>query len=161
MWRRMLNFLSLSIIVSMLAACTTITQKGAGDNVCANASCAQRAASSQSPSDRTPDQQEGDSSPKAASNVGFHEEETYNHLGTPVFSDPMGDAVTSGPSRIPFGTHVLVKCWAPNDSSMSSINAFYLIETSPWMGDYAPANTFLNGDTEGQLDPKVSKCPAT
>jgi hypothetical protein len=91
----------------------------------------------------------------------LHWEETYNHLGTDVFSDNYGDAVTSGPESIPFGTWVQVKCWAPNNSGMGSINVFYLIETSPWKGDYAPANTFLNGDTSGDLDPKVLECPAS
>jgi hypothetical protein len=91
----------------------------------------------------------------------LHKELTDNHLGTPVFSDPMGDAVTGGPERIPYGTQVLVKCWAPNESGMGSINAFYLVETRPWAGEYAPANTFLNADTAGTLDPDVPKCPAT
>jgi hypothetical protein len=91
----------------------------------------------------------------------LYAEVTDNHLGTDVFRDPMGDAVTSGPSSIPFGTHVMVKCWASNESGMGSINAFYLIETSPWSGEYAPANTFLNGDTSSSLDPKVPECTAT
>lgn len=90
----------------------------------------------------------------------LHWEETYNHLGTDVFSDNYGDAVTSGPESISFGTWVEVKCWAPNKSGMGSINVFYLIESAPWKGDYAPANTFLNGDTSGDLDPKVPECPA-
>jgi hypothetical protein len=90
----------------------------------------------------------------------LYKEETDNHLGTDVFRDSMGDAVTSGPVSIPFGTQVLVKCWSPNRSSMGSINAFYLVETPPWAGDYAPANTFLNADTSGALDPKVPECSA-
>jgi hypothetical protein len=91
----------------------------------------------------------------------LYTEETYNHLGTDVFKDPMGDAVTSGPVSIPFGTYVRVKCWAPNESGMSSINAFYLVETRPWVGEYAPANTFLNADTSGSLDPHVPECAGT
>jgi hypothetical protein len=91
----------------------------------------------------------------------LYTEETYNHLGTDVFSDPAGAAVSSGPAFIPFGTNVLVKCYAPNESTMTSINDFYLVETSPWKGEYAPANTFLNADTTGSLDPKVPKCAAT
>jgi hypothetical protein len=90
----------------------------------------------------------------------LYSEETYNRRGTDVFSDPMGDAVTSGPVSIPFETHVLVKCWARNESGMGSINAFYLVETSPWAGEYAPANTFLNADTTGSLDPDVPQCRA-
>jgi hypothetical protein len=90
----------------------------------------------------------------------LYAEETYNRRGTDVFSDPMGDAVTSGPGAIPFETHVMVKCWARNESGMGSINAFYLVETSPWAGEYAPANTFLNADTTGSLDPDVPQCTA-
>jgi hypothetical protein len=90
----------------------------------------------------------------------LHSEVTYNRLGTDVFSDPTGSAVTKGPASIPFGTHVEVSCWAANDSGMTSINAFYLIATHPWQGDYAPANTFLNADTTGTLDPHVPPCPS-
>ena len=89
----------------------------------------------------------------------LYREETYNHLGTHVFGNPMGAAV-SGPQSIKFGTYVLVKCWAPNESGMSSINVFYLVETPPWTAEYAPANTFLNADTTGSLDPDVPECPA-
>jgi hypothetical protein len=100
--------------------------------------------------------------PTTAAKTGkLYPEVTDNHLGTDVFADPMGDAVTSGPVSIPYGTHVLVKCWAPNESGMGSINDFYLIETKSWTGDYAPANTFLNADTTGALDPDVPECPAT
>jgi hypothetical protein len=88
-------------------------------------------------------------------------EVTDNYLGTDVFEDPMGDAVTSGSASIPFRTHMSVKCWTPNESSMGSINAFYLVEVSPWTGEYAPANTFLNADTTGSLDPHVPMCPAS
>jgi hypothetical protein len=84
---------------------------------------------------------------------------TDNHLGTDVFSDPMGDAVTAGQEFIPYHTNVQVKCWAPNESGMGSINVFYLVETPPWAGEYAPANTFLNADTSGSLDPDVPECP--
>jgi hypothetical protein len=91
----------------------------------------------------------------------LHKEETYNPLGTEVFRNPTGSVIVGGPVSIPFGTQVWVKCWAPNESSMTSINAFYLVETSPWAGGYAPANTFLNADTSGALDPKVPKCQAT
>lgn len=89
----------------------------------------------------------------------FYTELTYNHLGTSVFRDPMGDAVTSGPASIPYDTQVEVKCWTPNESDMASINVFYLVETPPWTGEYAPANTFLNADTSGSLDPHVPACP--
>lgn len=99
-------------------------------------------------------------SSSGAPSGSLYQEETYNRRGTDVFSDPMGDAVTSGPVSIPFETHVMVKCWARNESGMGSINAFYLVETSPWAAEYAPANTFLNADTTGSLDPDVPQCTA-
>jgi hypothetical protein len=98
-------------------------------------------------------------SPTRSSAAGtLHKEEAYNHTGTEVFRNPMGSAIVGGPASIPFGTQVLVKCWAPNESGMTSINAFYLVETSPWVGEYAPANTFLNADTSGALDTQVPRC---
>jgi hypothetical protein len=98
-------------------------------------------------------------SPTRSSAAGtLHQEEVYNHLGTEVFRNPMGSGIADGPVSIPFGTQVLVKCWAPNESGMTNINAFYLVETSPWVGEYGPANTFLNADTPGALDPRVPKC---
>jgi hypothetical protein len=98
-------------------------------------------------------------SPTRSSAAGtLHKEEAYNHLGTEVFRNPMGSAIAGGPVSIPFGTQVLVKCWAPNESGMTSISAFYLVETPPWAGEYAPANTFLNADTSGVPDPQVQKC---
>jgi hypothetical protein len=88
-----------------------------------------------------------------------------NHLGTPVFSGPEGDAPTgSGPDRIPYGTTVKVECWAPaNHSGITSIKAFYLVQTKPWIGLWAPANTFANGDPLGKagttvIDPAVPEC---
>jgi hypothetical protein len=64
---------------------------------------------------------------------------------------------------IPFDTYVRVRCWVENQSAMTSVNAFYLIETAPWGGDYASANTFANGDPVGQpgsttIDPAIPKC---
>jgi hypothetical protein len=91
----------------------------------------------------------------------LHKEEAYHYPGTEVFRTLAGGAVVGGPVSIPFGTQVWVKCWAPNESGMSSVNAFYLVETSPWAGEYAPANTFLNADTSGAIDPKVPRCQAT
>jgi hypothetical protein len=89
----------------------------------------------------------------------LYTEEAYNHLGTDVYSDQFGDAVVSGPVSISFGTYVKVQCWARNESGMGSINAFYRVETPPWKGEYAPANTFLNADTPTALDPHVPECP--
>jgi hypothetical protein len=101
-------------------------------------------------------------SPRPAPTRGFHIEITDNEQGTPVFSNPGGAAVAQN-GIIPFNRRVLVKCWTPNESTMSSVNAFYLIETPPWSGDYAPANTFANGDPVGQpgsttIDPAVPEC---
>ena len=102
------------------------------------------------------------SSPTKSAAAGtLHKEETYHYPGTEVFRTPAGAAIVGGPASIPFGTQVWVKCWAPNESGMSSVNAFYLVETSPWAGEYAPANTFLNADTSRALDPKIPRCQAT
>jgi hypothetical protein len=96
--------------------------------------------------------------PSGSASLGkLYQEEAYNHLGTDVFSDPEG-ASASGPPQIPFGTYVMVKCYSLNESSMPSINDFYLVETAPWANEYAPANTFLNADTSKTLDPDVPKC---
>jgi hypothetical protein len=154
--RWFLRFLSLSVIGLTLVACTDYSQSGTGNNICANSSsCSGGASNASRPSDT-----EGSSaSPSSKAYGNLYNEETYNHRGTDVFKDPMGDAVVSGAVSIPFGTHVMVKCWAPNQSSMGSINVFYLVETRPWTGEYAPANTFLNADSSGSLDPQVPKCP--
>lgn len=93
---------------------------------------------------------------------GLIAEWTDNRLGTPVFRDPLGDAV-NGQESIPFDTKVMVKCWADNQSGMGSVNAFYLVETAPWTNEYAPANTFANGDPIGgqgstAIDSAVPHC---
>ena len=89
----------------------------------------------------------------------LYQEITDNHLGTKVYLDPMGDVSVNGPVAIPFGTKVLVKCWALNESGMGSINAFYLIAApGQWAGDYAPADTFLNANSTTGLDPLVPQC---
>ena len=118
-----------------------------------------RAAAPSPPSTSVPPPTPGRPARRAAR---LRPEITDNHLGTQVFRDPEGDAVPADQS-IPYDTRVLVKCWTQNQSSMSSINAFYLIETSPWTGDYAPADTFANGDplgTDGStaIDPAVPQC---
>ena len=86
-----------------------------------------------------------------------------NRAGTKVFSNPAGAAPTGYNDEIPFDTTVAVACWAPNESEMTSITGFDLIETAPWTGDYAPADTFANGDPVGQpgstdRDPAVPTC---
>lgn len=96
----------------------------------------------------------------ALPHIGPISEIADNHQGVPLFSDPKG---TSTGLRIPYGTHVDVLCVATNQSGMASINAFYLINTKPWIGLYAPANTFANGDSldgpgSTALDPKVPLC---
>lgn len=103
--------------------------------------------------------QEGSPAPSAASHR--HPEIAGNHKGVRTFADPDGTVSTVG--AIPFGTTVDVSCVAPNQSGMGSINAFYRVETEPWRGTYAPANTFTNGDELGtagthDLDPAVPPC---
>ncbi len=92
-----------------------------------------------------------------------------NHRGTDLFSSPKGGAVPNGvPGEIQYGTEVLVKCFAPNESGMSSINDFYLImggvngRLKGIRGTYAPANTFANGGPMGNnpytIDQRVPQC---
>jgi hypothetical protein len=100
--------------------------------------------------------------PRPTPATGLHKEITDNENGTPVFGSAEGSAVNQD-ELIPFDRHVLVKCWAANKAGMTSINAFYLVETAPWSGTYAPANTFANGDPVGQpgsttIDPAVPEC---
>ena len=162
---RFLCLLGLAVIGPSLAACggTTINQSGSGESVCANNSSCGGATPGGTPTHRGGNSALSTTAggPRASASDALgklYREETYNHLGTKVFSNPEGYAAISGPASIPFGTWVKVKCWAPNESAMGSINAFYLVETSPWTGDYAPADTFLNADTSGSLDPNVPKC---
>lgn len=82
--------------------------------------------------------------------------------GLPVFADNKG--TPAGVRSIPIGRHVQVLCKAKNYSGESSINFFYLIETPPWRGDYASANSFANGAPVGvttqadPVDPRVPNC---
>jgi hypothetical protein len=85
-----------------------------------------------------------------------------NYNGILVFADPEGRPASE--ARIPFGTAVQVVCETPNVSGMTSVNAFYRLETPQWTGLYAPANTFTNGAQLGQataadpLDRAVPRC---
>jgi hypothetical protein len=84
------------------------------------------------------------------------------HPGSPAFTDPRLDAATV--SSIPFGTRVQVACFTLNESRTGGMSVFYLIETPPWNGLFAPANTFANGNPAGaagaaSIDPKVVQCP--
>lgn len=99
----------------------------------------------------------------------LHVEIADNHLGTPLFSSPEGGAVPNGvPGRIKYGTRVLVECYAPNQSGMTSVNDFYLImggvhgQMKDIRHTYAPADTFANGGPMGNnpdtIDPAVPKC---
>ncbi|SED31314.1 hypothetical protein SAMN04489727_7362 [Amycolatopsis tolypomycina] len=99
--------------------------------------------------------------PPSTSPAGRWTEVAANRRGVPTFADTSGAAASAG--SIPYGTAVEVSCVAPNISGMSSVNAFYRIETAPWQGLYAPANTFANGDPLGSsgthdIDPAVPKC---
>lgn len=82
--------------------------------------------------------------------------------GIAVYSDVRGTGADV--RSIPFGQRVTVVCVAPNESGISTINAFYLISTPPWRGRFASANQFLNGTrlgettNAGQLNPDVQKC---
>ena len=85
-----------------------------------------------------------------------------NRRGIATYSNTSG--TTSGKPPIPYSTTVDVSCYAPNNSGMGSINDFYLIADGQWEGDYAPANTFANGDPLGvpggaDIDPHVPPCP--
>ncbi len=102
--------------------------------------------------------------PSPSATAGTLIEIAANHRGSSTFTDPGGAASNAG--SIPFGTHVAVSCQAPNLSGMSSINAFYKVETEPWKGLYAPANTFANGDVLGSngthdIDTAVPQCPVS
>lgn len=86
-------------------------------------------------------------------------EESANRLGILVFSSPSGLTARGVPS-IPYGTRVQVSCFAPNESGIATINAFYLIKTAPWAGYYAPANMFSNETNDGlPIDSRVPECP--
>jgi hypothetical protein len=101
------------------------------------------------------------STPTSSPHGTVHKETTANRRGVPTFRDTSGSASSAG--SIPYGTEVDVSCVAPNNSGMSSINAFYRIETGRWRRTYAPANTFANGDPLGtvgthDIDPAVPPC---
>jgi hypothetical protein len=88
-------------------------------------------------------------------------EVAYNRSGTPLFSDPGFHPVGDG-ARIPFGTTVEVRCKVMDASGMASVTAWYLIDSEPWRGLYAPSDTFLNGDDGPSgttwVDPRVPDC---
>jgi hypothetical protein len=91
------------------------------------------------------------------------DEYSDNHQGSPVFAGPDGTPVKSGPSRIPFGTLVHVKCKVPNQTGMTSVSALYLIADGDWAGAYVVADTMTNGGPLGStdspnVDPQVPDC---
>lgn len=86
-----------------------------------------------------------------------------NHAGSPVFADPRGNPVEGKPSRISYGTEVVVSCFAPDESGMQSVSGFYRIASGEWQGDYVVADTMTNGGPVGNtdtpnVDPRVRKC---
>jgi hypothetical protein len=88
-----------------------------------------------------------------------------NREGSPVYADPTGAPVEGVPSRIPFGTKVLVSCFAPNESGMSSVSGFYRIASGEWQGSYVVADTMTNGGEVGEtetpnVDSRVRGCSA-
>src|SRR5439155_27204826 len=92
-----------------------------------------------SPTPTSPTQVASSSSTPTAAKHMFTEI-ADNRNGVPVFGSPQGG--TTNAPKIPFGTHVSVVCYAPNESGIVSINAFYLINSPQWVNVYAPANTF-------------------
>jgi hypothetical protein len=70
---------------------------------------------------------------------------TDNGVGTPLFVDTAG--TPSAHKRIPVGTEVRVSCKVRNTvAGMSSVLYWYRIESEEWRGQYAPSDTFANGD---------------
>lgn len=96
--------------------------------------------------------------------IPTYTETVDNVNGAAVFRNPSGaDITVPGSTRIPYRTQVQVQCWALNESDLLSVNAFYLIQTKPWTGTWAPANTFANGDPVGKagttaIDPQIPRC---
>jgi len=93
----------------------------------------------------------------------LYPEQSNNHLGVRVFDRPDGKPSETVPP-IPYGTRVKVLCVTPNATGAASISGFYLIETEPWKGFYAPTNAFTNGVAPGEpgrptIDPDVPECP--
>jgi hypothetical protein len=72
-----------------------------------------------------------------------------NRNGSPVFADPTGTPVKRVPSTLPYGTEVVVTCFAPNESGMTSVSGFYRIASGEWEGDYVVADTMTNGGKLG------------
>ncbi|MET7708922.1 toll/interleukin-1 receptor domain-containing protein [Micromonospora sp. NPDC005413] len=71
---------------------------------------------------------------------------TDNGLGTPLYVDTAG--TPSAHARIPVGTEVRISCKVRNTvAGMSSVMYWYRIESEEWRGQYAPSDTFANGDT--------------
>lgn len=101
--------------------------------------------------------------PEKQSNPTLIKETAANHSGVKVFGNKYGKAVEAPP--IPFGTEVLVRCVEENASGMSSVTAFYLIDSpSPWSNVYAVSDSFANGDVpdgraQTKVDQAVPKCP--
>ena len=75
-----------------------------------------------------------------------------NREGSPAYADPAGTPVEGAPSRIPYGTKVVVSCFAPNESGMSSVSGFYRIASGKWQGSYVVADTMTNGGEVGETD---------
>jgi hypothetical protein len=84
--------------------------------------------------------------------------------GVAVYAD--NRAAASNAPVIPFNQQVEVSCFAPNESGISSINAFYLLASGPWKGTYASANEFTNGGAhesaaDPSIDSRVKPCPVS
>jgi hypothetical protein len=87
-----------------------------------------------------------------------------NRMGSPVFKDPAGHAVTGLPGSIPFNTRVDVECKVVNTSGrLPSVTAFYVISSGQWRGNYVVSDTMSNGGPPGNttspaVDPRVPNC---
>jgi hypothetical protein len=105
-----------------------------------------------------------DSAPGAGGSESTVVEWSDNTGGSPVFNDPMGSAIEGKPTRIPYGTKVVVSCLAKNESGMRSVSGFYRIASGEWQGDYVVTDTMTNGGKVGDaetpaVDERVQKCP--
>ncbi|HJP96044.1 MAG TPA: hypothetical protein VJ843_01595 [Candidatus Saccharimonadales bacterium] len=105
----------------------------------------------------------GGATSKVVENVvdNIHGVQVFGDTG---FSAYFNHAATGyGASHIPFGTHVFVTCYEPNNTGQyPSVNGLYHITGGKWDGGWIPANTMLNdpkaktGDTNTpDVDPRL------
>lgn len=87
-----------------------------------------------------------------------------NRNGVQAFGTVNFGAITTGaPDHIPYGTKLIVTCYAPNNTGeFGSVNGLYRIKGGKWDGTFVPANVMLNdpdaqvGDTDTpSIDPRL------